>query len=1050
MPTSPNHLSWPVSRVRSTFIEFFEAKGGILPGGTALQSSGSSGHTFVPSSPVVPHDDPTLLFTNAGMNQFKPIFLGQADPKSDLAKLKRAVNSQKCIRAGGKHNDLDDVGKDTYHHTFFEMLGNWSFGDYFKKEAVEWSWELLTKVYGLPPAALYATYFEGNPASGLEPDLETKALWEKFLPPERVLPGNMKDNFWEMGETGPCGPCTEIHVDRLTAMGLANRVVADRVNASDPDVIEIWNNVFIQFNREADRSLKLLPAKHVDTGMGLERLTSILQNKRSNYDTDVFFPIFAEIERLTGGQFQYMGRLGADDKDNVDTAFRVIADHIRTLTFAITDGAVPSNEGRGYVLRRILRRAVRYGRQVLHAKPGFFHQLVPVIAEHMGDAFAELRKNPQRVMEVIRDEEESFGKTLDRGIKLFDEAAFKAIGTAAASEMPEFHRFIGIELAKTDSIGSKFVAEYENKRGGKIGLNVRPEQYQDILERHPSTQISAADAFMLYDTYGFPIDLTVQMAEERGLRVDMTGFEKLMEEQRERARAAGKFTADGSVKLTLGAEQTAQLARMHIKPTDDHAKFLGKDLTARVEAIWDGETFENSVRPGSISIGKQVGIVLTRTPFYAEMGGQEADMGRLHVVTESKSSPSDSHDHGEFKVESVVSFAGYILHIGTVTRGEVRVGDECHLSIEKHRRAAIASNHTATHLLNLAMRDVLGEGADQKGSLVAEDRLRFDFSFGKPVTPDEIAKIERGVRERIRAALPVYAQAAPQMIAKQVAGLRAVFGEAYPDPVRVVSIGVPVDDLLDNPAKEDWRKYSIEFCGGTHVNSTKDIGEFALTAEEGIAKGVRRFSALSGVGAMAAIKAADSIADRIAAAAKLAGEDLTSEVTQVSAQIDQLTLPAVRKHELRASLAELQERVKQAQKDASAAKSQEAAKLARQIAEAANASLTDIIINTIDIGSDRKALQAAIATIQTVCPRAAIMLFSPDEAEGKINIMAAVPPAVIKRGLNAGEWIRVAAEACGGKGGGKPDNAQGGGTDLSKLREAIQAATTLAHQKLGA
>ena len=410
-----------MAKVRQTFIQFFQSKPAAPPPPT-------NGHTFVASSPVVPHDDPTLLFTNAGMNQFKPCFLNQTKPGSPLHGLKRAVNSQKCIRAGGKHNDLDDVGKDTYHHTFFEMLGNWSFGDYFKKEAVEWSWELLTKVYGLPPAALYATYFEGKPEAGLEPDLETKELWEKFLPPERVIPGNMKDNFWEMGETGPCGPCTEIHVDRLTAMGQENRVVPHKVNSGDPDVIEIWNNVFIQFNREPAPpgqagELKLLPAKHVDTGMGLERLTSILQHKRSNYDTDVFFPIFAEIEKLTKGRFSYHGKLGAADKDHADTAFRVIADHIRTLTFALTDGAVPSNEGRGYVLRRILRRAVRYGRQTLGLEGGFFAKLVPVVVAEFGDFFPELRKNPARVIEIIKEEEESFGKTLDRGIKLFEEAA---------------------------------------------------------------------------------------------------------------------------------------------------------------------------------------------------------------------------------------------------------------------------------------------------------------------------------------------------------------------------------------------------------------------------------------------------------------------------------------------------------------------------------------------------------------------------------------------------------------------------------------------------
>jgi len=1062
MASTHHPASWPVSKVRSTFIDFFKNKPGV----------GAAGHTFVASSPVVPHDDPTLLFTNAGMNQFKPIFLGQAAPGTELGKLKRAVNSQKCIRAGGKHNDLEDVGKDTYHHTFFEMLGNWSFGDYFKKEAVEWSWELLTKVYGIPVASLYATYFGGSPEAGLEPDLETKALWEKLLPPERVLPGNMKDNFWEMGETGPCGPCTEIHVDRLTAMGLAGphgRHAPQLVNAGDPDLIEIWNNVFIQFNREEGGALRPLPARHVDTGMGLERLTSILQNKRSNYDTDVFFPIFAEIERLTGA-VAYTGRLGPADEGNIDTAYRVIADHIRTLTFAITDGAVPSNEGRGYVLRRILRRAVRYGRQMLGAKPGFFYQLVPVIVRHMSDAFPELARNPQRVMDVIRGEEESFGKTLDKGIDRCAADMLWALHLQVQSEAksrPNDRYYLDFGVLTVENPGeteahpikshlkrNSEIRVYHNTGSGPKQLpktftyeTLTAELVKSITLSPPT--VAAADIFMLYDTYGFPVDLTQQMAEERGMRVDLAGFEQLMEQQRDRARAAGKFSG-GSGSLALGADQTAQLARMHVAPTDDHFKFTPKDVTARVEAIWDGHTFEQSVRAGSVGIHKQIGVVLSRTNFYSEMGGQECDMGRIHVVSESRSSVHDDHDKGDFKVESVVAFAGYVLHIGSITRGEIRVGDECQVSIERHRRAAVASNHTATHLLNLAMRDALGEGVDQKGSLVAEDRLRFDFSFSRPVTPEEILRIERGVRDRVRAALPVYAQPVPQAAARGIAGLRAVFGEAYPDPVRVVAVGVSVDELLGAPEREEWRTYSIEFCGGTHVESTKDIGEFVLTAEEGIAKGVRRFSALTGVAAVAAIKSADAIADRIRGAAGLSAEELPAEVTQIGSSIDQMTLPAGRKHELREALAGLQERVKNSQKEAAAGRANHAARLGRQIAEAAQASLTDIIINTIDVGGDRKALQSALSTIQAICPRSAVMLFAADEAEGKINIMAAVPPAMVKRGLSAGDWVRVAAEACGGKGGGKPDAAQGGGSDLSRLRDAISAATSLAHQKMGA
>ncbi len=483
-------------QIRQTFIDYFAKR---------------QGHTHWPSSPCVPHDDPTLLFTNAGMNQFKPIFLGQVAPGSPMAGLKRAVNSQKCIRAGGKHNDLEDVGKDTYHHTFFEMLGNWSFGDYFKDEATAWSWELLTSVYGIKPDRLYATYFEGNAALGLPPDEETRQFWLRYLPSDHVLPGNMKDNFWEMGDTGPCGPCTEIHYDRI-----GDRNAAHLVNTGDPDVIEIWNNVFIQFNREEGGGLKPLPARHVDTGMGFERLTSVLQNVRSNYDTDIFAPIFLSIERLTGAR-PYGGRLGAADRDNADTAYRVIADHIRTLTFALTDGAVPSNVGRGYVLRRILRRAVRYGRQMLGAKTGFFAQLVPVVVDRFGNAFPELKKNPQKVIDIIKEEEESFGKTLDRGIKLFAEVAGRS-----------------------------------------------------------QNAISGADAFKLYDTYGFPVDLTALMASERGLTVDMDGYEAERKKAEELSRAGGG--KEGEKQFTLSGDETARLARLGIEATDDTHKFEMRDI----------------------------------------------------------------------------------------------------------------------------------------------------------------------------------------------------------------------------------------------------------------------------------------------------------------------------------------------------------------------------------------------------------------------------------------------------------------------------------------
>jgi alanyl-tRNA synthetase len=592
-PATP-HAAPTSDQVRQAFIDFFKSK-----------PKAGDGHTFVPSSPCVPVDDPTLLFTNAGMNQFKPIFLGQADPSTPLGKLKRAVNSQKCIRAGGKHNDLEDVGKDTYHHTFFEMLGNWSFGDYFKDEAIAWSWELLTKVLKIPGDRLYATYFKGNPDAGLEPDTETQNLWLRFLPASHVLPGNMKDNFWEMGETGPCGPCTEIHYDRI-----GGRDAARLVNTGDPDVIEVWNNVFIQFNREESRKLRILPAKHVDTGMGLERLTSVLQGKRSNYDTDLFTPIFAAIQKATGAR-PYQGKLGAADEGNIDTAYRVIADHIRTLTFAITDGATPSNEGRGYVLRRILRRAVRYGRQMLGTKSGFFSGLVPVVVEKMGHGFPELKKSPQRVIDILREEEESFGKTLDRGIKLFEE----------------------------------------------IEQSVRQ-----------SKTIAAPDAFKLYDTFGFPIDLTQQMAEERGLKVDIAGFEKLMEEAKVRSRGAAKETER---ELSLGGEHVARLRHMSAQPTEDQDKFHGREIQATVKAIFNGENFDEAIRSDRGGLD-MVGVILDKTNFYAEMGGQVFDTGRLVVTRETRA--SDHVGGGEFRVDAVKAFGGYATasRPGSITRAASR------------------------------------------------------------------------------------------------------------------------------------------------------------------------------------------------------------------------------------------------------------------------------------------------------------------------------------------------------------------------------------------
>ena len=996
-------MHWTTDTIRSTFINFFKGK-----------PSAQDGHTFVASSPSVPHDDPTLLFTNAGMNQFKPIFLGNVPPSSPLFGMKRAVNSQKCIRASGKHNDLDDVGKDTYHHTFFEMLGNWSFGDYFKKEAVDWSWELLTKVYGLPANALYATYFGGDDAAGVAADLETKALWERYLPPERVIPGNMKDNFWMMGDSGPCGPCTEIHVDRLTAMGIDNRMVAEKVNQSDPDVIEIWNNVFIQFNSEYPpeglealqkwdttpeternklpyksraeveakfRKLIPLPAKHVDTGMGLERLVSVLQNKRSNYDTDVFMPIFAEIERATGARV-YMGKLGKDDKDNIDTAYRVIADHIRTLTFAITDGAIPSNLGRGYVLRRILRRAVRYGRQMLNAKPGFFADLVPIVVQNFGEAFPELKKNPTKVAGIIREEEESFGRTLDRGIKIFGEIA-------AATK---------------------------------------------------SGTISGEDAFKLHDTYGFPPDLTALMAEERGLKVDLAGYEAERKKAEDLSRSGGKAEA-GESKLSLTGETAAKLGHMHVKPTNDAPKYSGVDVSARVEAIWNGHTFDQKSHAEVTQKHKPIGIIVDTTNLYATQGGQEHDTGKMRVITSARG----HHEGSEFIVERVETFGGYVLHIGHIARGEIHVGDTVQIKLDTPRREAIASNHTATHLANFALREVLGEEVNQRGSLVAPDRLRFDFSHNQPVSAAELERVEEIVRHQIHNDLTVYATPSKLADAKAVAGVRAVFGETYPDPVRVVSIGMPVADLLGSPGNSAWRELSIEFCGGTHVQSTKQIAHFAVVAEEAVAKGIRRVVALTGAAAAEAARVADELAAKAKHADSLPASELSKIVSGFQTELESATISASRKAALRASLVQLQEKIKAAGKEMSAALTAQAVGQARSLAASAQTANSPVVVAKIDCGEDRTALQAAVKTIRDTLPRTAVMLFAVDDA-GKAMIHASVPDHLVAKGLKAGDWLKDAAGVMGGKGGGKPDNAQGGGPDGTKVREAMKVAEQVAHR----
>jgi len=941
------------AQIRQQFIDFFVER---------------HAHRFVPSSPVVPHDDPTLLFANAGMNQFKPAFLGEVAPGSPLQGLKRAANSQKCIRAGGKHNDLDDVGKDSYHHTFFEMLGNWSFGDYFKAEAIDWAWELLTGVWGIDPERLYATYFKGNRELGLDPDREAYELWLKHLPASRVIPGDMKDNFWEMGDTGPCGPCAEIHYDGRSDEERAAKPGYELVNQDHDNVVEIWNLVFIQFDRRGPTSLKPLPARHVDTGMGFERIARVLQGKTSNYDTDVFTPYFERIAQVCKAK-----AYGSSFEDPVDTAYRVIADHVRTLTVAIADGAQPGNTGREYVLRSILRRAVRYGRQVMGVEGAFLHKIVPVVGEQLGDVFPEVHSAVERAQHIIKDEEEAFGRTLLQGLALFEQ-----------------------------STGDR-------------------------------RSVTAEDAFKLHDTYGFPIDLTQQMATERGLTVDVEGFHRLMEEARERSRGPGHKGEHAD--LLLGTEQLDVLrTKWRIKPTDDSPKYEGRICNAHVRVIWNGTDFDTHINATNTRPADRFAVVLDRTNLYAEQGGQVADVGRLV-----------DHRGGEFHLENVVRCGEYIVHIGRANKGEIRVGETLEVRRDDPRRLDIAANHTATHLLNYALRTVLGQHVDQKGSLVAPDRLRFDFSHTAPLSCDEIKRIESIVLQAIGVGHPVHVETLPLEQAKGIRNVRAVFGETYPDPVRVVAIGGPLTEMKNRPDDVKWDECSIEFCGGTHLLSAADAEEFAIVVEEAVSKGVRRVTALTREPARQARRRAEEISSRLSGAERLGDQYLAPEVSELQEMIEREELPVARRADLMRRLTTLQDRLKAARKQAAAAGKNQAIAAAKALAQEASG---PFIVGLIPAGSDRGSLLAAMDTLRGNHPDAAILIASVDDDEGKVSIAAQVPKPLIEKGLKAGDWVRETSTACGGKGGGKPDKAQGGGTEPDKVDVALDRARAFAIEKL--
>jgi len=1069
------------AQIRRQFLDFFVGK---------------HGHSFVPSSPVVPLDDPTLLFTNAGMNQFKPIFLGQKAPQYP-----RVANSQKCIRAGGKHNDLDDVGRSRRHHTFFEMLGNWSFGDYFKRGAIEMAWELLTNVWKLDPTRLHVSCYEGDEESAIPRDTEAANLWKQIagLSDDHIHYFG-KENFWEMGDTGPCGPCSEIFIDRTP-----DKTGGPQVNGDDPRIMEIWNLVFIQYNRSwtasgkaavhefdsvqveplpnedsnaardrvrranfgtASRAewvgrntvLEPLPAQHIDTGMGLERICQVIQDKTDNYATDLWTPLFMKIAELSGkkytGQFPRTNSPdpqaeAVNEQLRHDIAFRVVADHARCLTFALTDGAVPSNEGRGYVLRRILRRGVFWGWHHLKIKEPFLHRLAPTIVEGMGEAFPELKENPQHVIGLIKEEEISFGRTLERGIALFNFATAISIGSAYVKGLgPDWTLVPGkaVVLDEDSHAGRaralsqawsmlNFLNTVDGRTLGPISADLAMSEVRD----KGTIRIDATTAFKLHDTYGFPIDLTRIMAEERGMTVDIAGYEKLMEQARQVARGRTKEQDSKLADLPPGA--LAQLQQAQVKFTDDQPKFSHEPIQARIMAIWNGDDL--GLSPASAYEDEELAVILDCTNFYAEMGGQVGDSGQLRPITPSPGTPGEGGGEGSvFEVETTRNVGGFVLHIGRLRSGALRVGDNVK-AVVSAARPRTEQNHTSTHLANWALREVLGDGVQQKGSLVDPDKLRFDFSHGKAMSDEEIGRVEELVNREIAKKLPVHAEEAPQEQALKINGLRAVFGEKYPAMVRVVSIGVPVKDLLADPANAKWRQFSIEFCGGTHLRSSDQASAFVITAEESVSKGIRRIVALTGEAARATTEAAARADVLIQKAGSAADAGLPPLIVSLNQAVSS-PLPLRAKRRMQSAVAQLQTRYKTFEKTSKPRSSSDIDPIAiagKLLSEATDLHGAKLIVGEIAGASDEQ-LRSAVDSLRKRAPAHAILLAS---SEGqKANFVAAVSDDLIARGLKAGEWVKQTASVAGGGGGGRPNMAQGSGKDPAKIPQALDAARQFA------
>lgn len=883
------------NKVRQTFLDFFKSKQ----------------HEIVPSAPMVVKGDPTLMFNNSGMAPFKDIFLGNAP-----IKFPRIADTQKCLRVSGKHNDLEEVGVDTYHHTMFEMLGNWSFGDYFKKEAIEWAWELLTKVYKIDPFRLYVTVFEGDEKEGIPFDQEAYDTWKKYISEDRILKGNKKDNFWEMGDMGPCGPCSEIHCDirksedRLVVPG------KQLVNTGHPQVIEIWNNVFMEFERKADGSLVKLPKQHVDTGMGFERLCVVLQGKQSNYDTDVFMPIINKIEELSNHRYKPEDEEKHKKQHIINIAMRVIADHIRAISFSIADGQLPGNTGAGYVIRRILRRAIRYGYQSLNLKEPFMHRLVPTLAHQMGHAFPELNTQKLLIEKVIKEEEISFYKTLEIGLKRIDQVC--------------------IDLTTS-------------KKGNVIDGKV---------------------VFELYDTFGFPVDLTSLIARSYDLSIDEVGFNKYLEEQKNRSRAATSMDTEDWAYTEFG--KTVQ--------GESETEFLGYDE-------FECECKIVRYRKVKIKNKEQFHLVLNKTAFYAESGGQIGDSGYLENINE-KVYISDTRKEN-----------GVIIHF--CDKLPVNMNGDFHGKVDKTKRLLTTNNHSATHLLHAALRMVLGTHVEQKGSLVNDEHLRFDFSHFAKVTDEEIKQIERIVNTKIRENLSSHIQLMAIDDAKKT-GAMALFGEKYGDIVRVVTFD---------------KNYSVELCGGTHVFSTGQIGFFKIVSEGAVAAGIRRIEAITSAKAEEYFELQESVLNEVKQTLK-GSKDVVKSIIS-----------------LQEENSELQKQLQSLLKEKAAMIKQDLVKKVQK------KNGINVITEKINFDSAEE-IKNMLFEIKNEMENVFCVLGA--EVKGKPSISVVISDNLVKeKNLNAGNIVRELAKEINGGGGGQPFYAQAGGSKSEGLESAINKAKNI-------